>query len=60
MDTVVLKSKTFWFGLLTAVAPLLPSVGDFMAHNVEAVGMVWGAAAIVLRALTKGALVLKD
>lgn len=60
MQKSVLLSKTFYFGLATALVPLFPPIGEFLANNVEAVGMVWGAAAIVLRFLTKGGVVLKD
>ena len=60
MKKSVLKSKTFYFGLLTAIAPLLPSVGEFIASNSAAIGVVWGAVSIVLRAVTKEKIVLID
>jgi len=60
MNKPVLKSKTFYFGILTAVAPLFPSVGEFVANNAAAIGMVWGAVSIVLRAVTKDKIVLID
>ena len=58
MQKHVFASKTFWFSVLTALAPLFPGVGSFIASNVEAIGMVWGALAIVLRFLTKEKVVL--
>ena len=56
----VFLSKTFYFGLITAIAPLFPSVGSWMASNVEMVGMLWGALAVILRMVTKDKVVLKD
>lgn len=37
----VFLSKTFYFGLLTAVAPLFPGVSEWIALNVETVGIIW-------------------
>lgn len=59
-NKLVLKSKTFWFGLVTALAPLLPQVESFMAENAAQVSMVWGAMAIILRMVTKDKVVLVD
>ena len=56
----VLLSKTFYFGLLTALSPLVPMVGEFMAENTASVSMVWGAMAIVLRLVTKEKVILID
>jgi len=56
----VLKSKTFWFGIATAIAPLIPSVGVFLSENAASVGIVWGAVSIVLRAVTKSKIVLSE
>ena len=56
----VLKSKTFWLGIVAAVTPLLPGVGEFVSANTEAVGMVWGVLAIIFRSVTKGGVVLKE
>ena len=60
MNKSILKSKTFYFGLATALAPLFPGVGEFLAKNAEAVSMVWGAVAIVLRYVTKEKVVLVE
>ena len=60
MKKSVLKSKTFWFGLASALAPLIPAIGDFIAANSAQVGMVWGAATIILRMVTKDKVVLLD
>lgn len=54
----VLKSKTFWFGLLTAIAPIVPTVGTFLTENASQISMIWGAMAIVLRLVTKEKIVL--
>ncbi len=60
MQKSVFLSKTFYFGLLSAVAPLFPGVGEWIAQNVVAVGIVWGAAAVLLRFITKDKVVLVD
>lgn len=56
----VFKSKTFYFGLATALSPLIPSVGTFIAENTAQVSMVWGALSILLRLVTKEKVVLVD
>lgn len=60
MKKSVLKSKTFYFGIVTAFAPLFPSFGTFMAENSAAVSMVWGSLAILLRFATKEKVVLVE
>lgn len=60
MKKSVFKSKTFWFGIASALAPLIPSVGEFIGKNTAEIGMVWGALSIVLRAVTKEKVVLID
>lgn len=60
MEKSVLKSKTFYFGLLSALAPLIPSVGVFVAENTASISMVWGAVAILLRLVTKEKVVLVE
>jgi len=56
----VLMSKTFWFGLMTALAPLVPQVGAVVSENAATVSMLWGAMAIVLRFVTKDKVVLVE
>jgi len=56
----VLMSKTFYFGLLTALAPLIPAVNTIVSEHAASVSMVWGALAIVLRMVTKDKVVLVD
>jgi hypothetical protein len=58
MNKSVFLSKTFYFGLLTAIAPLFPSVGSWVGANTEMAGMLWGALAIVLRLVTKEKIIL--
>jgi hypothetical protein len=60
MQKHVLKSKTFYFGLVTALAPLFPGAGEFIQSYASEISMVWGAAAIILRMVTKDKVVLKD
>jgi len=60
MSKSILASKTFWFGILTAVAPLFPGVGTFIAEHTATIGMLWGALAIVLRLVTKEKIKLID
>lgn len=54
----VLLSKTFWFGVITAVAPLVPGVSAWVAGHLEIVGSVWGGLAVVLRLVSKDKVVL--
>jgi hypothetical protein len=60
MKKSVLKSKTFYFGLATAIAPLFPVVGEYLSANAAQIGMIWGAVSIVLRMVTKEKVVLID
>jgi len=53
LEKTVLKSKTFYLGLVTALAPLLPGVGAWVADNVATVGLVWGGLTVLLRLVTK-------
>lgn len=60
----ILESKTFWFGLLTAAAPLIGALTGFdvkqvIANNPIEVAGVWGAIAILLRLVTKDKIVLR-
>jgi hypothetical protein len=58
MNKSVFLSKTFYFGLITAIAPLFPGVSEWVAANVETVGIIWSAIAIGLRLVTKDRVVL--
>ena len=60
MEKSVLRSKTFWFGVLTALTPLYPPIGVFVSENTQAIGMIWGTLAILLRAVTKSKIVLRE
>lgn len=60
MQKSVLFSKTFWLNILAAVTPLLPVVGEWVQANVVVFGMLWGAAGVVLRFITKDKVVLID
>jgi len=55
----VLKSKTVWFSLVTALAAFYTPAQEFLAQNVEAVGILWGALAFVLRVVSKDKVILK-
>lgn len=58
MNKNVLLSKTFWFGVLTAVAPLVPAVGTWIAENTIAFGMIWGSVTVLLRWVTHDKVIL--
>jgi len=58
MQKSVLKSKTFYFGLATALAPLFPVIGTFLGDNASMIASVWGMATIILRFVTKDKVVL--
>lgn len=53
-------SKTFWFGVATALAPAIPGAAEFMAAHVAEIAMIWGVLAIALRFITKGKVSLLD
>ena len=53
------KSKTFWFGLLTALLPLFSNhVEDQIAAHTGTFTMMWGAMAVILRMVTKDKVIL--
>ena len=54
------KSKTFWFGALTFVGSVVPSVQVFASENVQAIGMIWSSLALVLRFVSKEKIVLSE
>ena len=49
-----------WLGLATGVAPFVPGMGEWIAKNVEMVGMLWGALAVAIRFVTKDRVSLRD
>lgn len=51
-------SKTVWFAFITAAASFYPPAADFVKENLEAVGLLWGALAFVLRLISKEKIVL--
>lgn len=61
------QSKTVLFGAITAilgaVAVFVPGakpISDFISAHASEIGMGWGVLAIILRAVTKDAIVLTD
>jgi len=58
MNKQILLSKTFWFGLLTALSTLIPVVKSAIVDNPASFTMIWGALTIVLRYVTKDKVVL--
>jgi uncharacterized membrane protein len=57
----VFLSKTFWFGLLTAIVPALStSAQAFVVDNTVMITSIWGLAAIILRMVTKDKVILLD
>lgn len=54
----ILKSKTFYLGIITAFAPLFPGVSEYVSSNVAQIGMIWGVATMLLRLITKDKIVL--
>lgn len=58
MEKSLLLSKTFWFGLITAIVPLFPAAQQVIVDNPQAFGMIWGALTVVLRYVTKDKVIL--
>ena len=58
MDKTVLLSKTFWFGVVTALLPLYPPALNWFIGHPDVTAQVWGALIIALRLLTKGKVTL--
>ena len=52
MDKHVLLSKTFWVGLVTALAPLFPPIQTWIMTNPQAFAAIAGTVFIVLRKFT--------
>lgn len=47
-------SKTFYLGVITAVAPLFSEgIQNLIRENLVTFGILWGAATVVLRLVTK-------
>lgn len=59
MNKKALQSKTFYLGLITAIAPLFPSVADFIAQNTEIIGGLLGGLIIIVRKFTDKGMDLK-
>ncbi len=47
-------SKTVWMSLIVAVAAFIPGVGEYVAANVETVGIVLGVVFSALRLISNG------
>lgn len=58
MNKSILLSKTFYFGLLTAIAPLIPVLNDYIHSHMEVLVSAWGALTVILRYVTKDKVVL--
>jgi hypothetical protein len=56
----VFLSKTFYFGVMTAIAPMFPAVELWLSQNIATASLLWGSLAVVLRLVTKDKVVLKD
>ena len=51
----IFKSKTFYFGILTAVLmPIFPELERIVTENPKAVAIGWGVITVILRKITKG------
>lgn len=53
LNKSLFRSKTFYFGLLTALLPLFPDLAKFLAEYPKTLGAIWSIAIIVLRMATK-------
>lgn len=53
-------SKTVWVGLITAVAPFVPGMSEWLSANAAVVVSVLGAIGILLRLITKDKISLGD
>ena len=54
-------SKTFWLGIITAVAPALSAdVQALIQEHTVTFGILWGAASVILRLVTKDKVKLLD
>ncbi len=47
-----LQSKTVWVNAVMGVAPLVPGLSDWIQHNPEGFGMVFGLVNVAVRFLT--------
>jgi len=60
MNKHILASKTFWFGIVSAFAPLYPPIETYLQGHAVEIGMLWGSISIILRYVTKDKVVLKQ
>lgn len=58
-DKPVWKSKTFWIGAITAIAPLFPPAAAWIAANPAAYSAIMGLVFMGLRAATNGRVTIK-
>jgi hypothetical protein len=56
----VYLSKTFWFGVATALMPLIPGATEWLAANLQLVGLIWGGLTVLLRVITKDRVTLVE
>ena len=49
----VLLSKTFWFNLMMALAPLLPGAAEYISGNTQVVAIGWSIVNMILRKVSK-------
>lgn len=55
VDKSVFKSKTFWFGVATAVIqPIFPQIQELVVANPQTTGVIWGIITFIIRMITKG------
>lgn len=52
VDKSILLSKTFWIGVITALAPLFPPVQTWIIENPQAFAAIIGVIFIILRKVT--------
>lgn len=58
MKKSLLKSKTFYMGIIMATVPLFPVVEAWIVANPVLIGGIWGALTVGMRYITKDKVVL--